>query len=38
MKAMILNKICSLKDNKNPLELINLPEPVPGEKEILVND
>jgi propanol-preferring alcohol dehydrogenase len=37
MKAMVLNKICSLKENKNPLELVNLPDPVPGEKEILVN-
>jgi len=37
MKAMVLNKICSLKENKNPLELVNLPNPVPGEKEILVN-
>lgn len=37
MKAMVLNRICSLKENKNPLELVNLPDPVPGEKEILVN-
>ena len=36
MKAMGLNKLCSLKENKNPLELMNLPDPVPGEKEILV--
>ena len=36
MKAMVLNKICSLEENKNPLELTNLPDPVPGEKEILV--
>lgn len=36
MKAMVLNKICNLEENKNPLELINLPEPVPKEKEILV--
>ncbi len=36
MKAMVLNKICSLKENKNPLEMSDLPDPVPGEKEILV--
>ncbi len=36
MKAMVLNEICSLKENKNPLELVNLPDPVPAEKEILV--
>jgi len=36
MKAMVLNKLCSLKENKTPLELVDLPDPVPGEKEILV--
>src|SRR5574340_748840 len=36
MKAMVLNNICSLKENKNPLGLVNLPIPIPGEKEILV--
>jgi propanol-preferring alcohol dehydrogenase len=36
MKAMVLKKICSLKENKNPLTLMDLPEPVPKEKEILV--
>lgn len=36
MKAMVLNKICSLKVNKNPLKLMDLPDPVPEEKEILV--
>ncbi len=36
MKAMVLNKICSLKENKNPLKLMDLPDPVPEEKEILV--
>jgi len=36
MKAMVLNKLCSIKENKTPLELTNLPDPVPGEKEILV--
>src|SRR3990172_7763136 len=36
MKAMVLNRLCRLEDNKTPLELVNLPIPVPGEKEILV--
>ena len=36
MKAMVLNKICSLKENRNPLKLMDLPDPVPEEKEILV--
>ena len=36
MKAMVLNKICSLAENKTPLELVDLPEPSPAEKEILV--
>jgi propanol-preferring alcohol dehydrogenase len=36
MKAMVLQKIWSLKDHKNPLELVSLPDPVPGEKELLV--
>lgn len=33
---MILKKICSIAENRNPLEPVNLPKPVPGEKEILV--
>lgn len=36
MKAMVLNKISNFKENKNPLELTHLPDPVPGEREILV--
>ncbi len=36
MKAMILNNICNLIENKKPLELVNLPVPIPGDKEILV--
>lgn len=36
MKAMVLNEICSLKENRTPLELMDLPKPVPGDKEILV--
>jgi propanol-preferring alcohol dehydrogenase len=36
MKAMVLNKLCNLEENKTPLEPVKLPDPVPGEKEILV--
>lgn len=36
MKAMVLNQLCSLAENKTPLELADLPDPVPGEKELLV--
>ncbi|HEX3035582.1 MAG TPA: zinc-dependent alcohol dehydrogenase family protein [Thermodesulfobacteriota bacterium] len=36
MKAMILNKLSNVGENKAPLELANLPDPVPGEKEILI--
>jgi len=36
MKAMVLNDICDLKEKKNPLQLEDLPIPVPEEKEILV--
>ncbi len=33
---MVLNKLCSLEENNTPLELTDLPDPVPGEKEISV--
>jgi propanol-preferring alcohol dehydrogenase len=36
MKAMVLNQLCDLQENDTPLELVNLPVPVPGKKEILV--
>jgi propanol-preferring alcohol dehydrogenase len=36
MKAMVLNGILDLRENKTPLELVDLPDPVPGENEILV--
>ncbi|MDR4499463.1 MAG: alcohol dehydrogenase catalytic domain-containing protein [Candidatus Scalindua sp.] len=36
MKAMVLKKLGSLTENRAPLELVSLPEPVPGESEILV--
>jgi propanol-preferring alcohol dehydrogenase len=37
MKAMVLKGITSLPENKLPLELADLPVPVPHEHEILVN-
>lgn len=36
MKAMVLDEICNLKENRTPLKLTELPKPVPGGKEILV--
>ena len=36
MKAMLLKKLGSFSENKAPLELVNMPDPVPGETEVLV--
>ena len=36
MKAMILKGISHMAENRNPLELVDLPVPSPGEGEILV--
>ena len=36
MKAMVLKNISSLTEESAPLEIMDLPDPVPGEKEILV--
>ncbi|MBA7578211.1 putative alcohol dehydrogenase AdhA [subsurface metagenome] len=36
MKAMVLNALCDLRQNSEPLVLTNMPDPVPNEKEILV--
>jgi alcohol dehydrogenase, propanol-preferring len=36
MKAMVLNKVCRLEENQTPLELMELPVPVPSGEEILV--
>jgi len=36
MKAMVLQELCNLEDDPQPLELKELPQPVPGEKEVLV--
>lgn len=36
MKAMVLNKTSSFAENREPLKMVDLPDPVPGEGEILV--
>jgi propanol-preferring alcohol dehydrogenase len=36
MKAMVLNKICDLEEERNPLELTTLPIPAPKDEEILI--
>ena len=36
MKAMILNKLCNILENKSPLKYAEFPAPVPGDNEILV--
>ena len=36
MKAMVMTRLCNLKENYAPLELMDLPVPVPGEEEILL--
>jgi propanol-preferring alcohol dehydrogenase len=36
MRAMVLEALVSLAQNRTPLALAELPDPVPGEKEILV--
>jgi propanol-preferring alcohol dehydrogenase len=33
---MVLNALCRLEENSSPLELVSLPEPVPGEKQVLL--
>jgi propanol-preferring alcohol dehydrogenase len=36
MKAMVMIKICDLRENKNPLELREVPKPRPGENGLLL--
>ena len=36
MKAMVLKRLCDLKQNQAPLELMDVPIPVPGKKEVLL--
>jgi alcohol dehydrogenase, propanol-preferring len=36
VKAMVLKSISNIRENRKPLQLIDTPEPVPGQKEILI--
>lgn len=36
MKAMVLKALCNLKENQMPLELTELPVPIPREQELLL--
>jgi propanol-preferring alcohol dehydrogenase len=36
MKAMVITEICDLRENKNPLELREAPQPKAAEKELLL--
>ena len=36
MKAMVLNHLCNLKENKNPLEWVEIPQPEPRADEIRI--
>jgi alcohol dehydrogenase, propanol-preferring len=36
VKAMVLNKIRGLAENPSPLELVDMPVPVPKEGEVLI--
>jgi len=36
MKAMVLNKLVPLLENPDPLELMNVPAPIPGDRELLL--
>jgi len=36
MKAMALNRITDLRENGRPLELMDFPKPIPGDRDLLV--
>jgi propanol-preferring alcohol dehydrogenase len=36
MKAMVLKQLWDLKENRTPLEMVDLPDPVPSDRELLV--
>ncbi len=36
MKAMMLNNLCDVRENRHPLELVDISIPVPGENEVLL--
>lgn len=36
MKAMVLKALCNLQEHSMPLKLMDLPAPIPGEREVLL--
>ena len=36
MKAMILEQVCDLQENKTPLKYTEMPDPVPGDNQLLL--
>jgi len=36
MKAMLLNHLCEIRENSKPLKLVDLPEPVPDDNQVLI--
>ena len=36
MKAMILKRLCAIAENKSPLALVEMPDPVPQDSEVLI--
>ena len=36
MKAMILNAVTDLKENAQPLTMVSIPDPIPGNREVLI--
>jgi len=36
MKAMVLDQICDLSENRSPLRAVQMPDPAPGDKEIRI--
>lgn len=36
MRGMVLREICNIREKENPLQMLELPEPSLGEKEILI--
>jgi alcohol dehydrogenase, propanol-preferring len=36
MKAMLLNSVTDISNNSNPLEICDIPKPIPGDYEILI--
>lgn len=36
MKAMVLNRLCNLRERSTPLSLVDLPDPAPGASDVLL--